>query len=63
VPGGGGVGVKLGRMLQSFLGTEVPPPAEQAGELGLDPTPLLTVVLDVLRIYADVLERPDAADL
>jgi hypothetical protein len=38
------------------------PPAEQAAELGLDPTPLLTVVLDVLRIHADALEPPDATD-
>jgi hypothetical protein len=38
------------------------PQAEQAAGLGLDPTPLLAVVSDVLRIYADALERPDAAD-
>jgi hypothetical protein len=62
VPVAEGIGAKLSRMLHSFLETEVLPQAEQAADLGLDPTPLLAVVSDVLRIYADGLERPDAAD-
>jgi hypothetical protein len=62
VPAAEGIGVKLSRMLHSFLEREVLPQAEHAADLGVDPTPLLTVVSDVLRIYADALERPDAAD-
>lgn len=62
VPVAEGIGAKLRRMLHSFLGAEVLPQAEQAADLGLDPTPLLAVVSDVLRICADALERPDAAD-
>jgi hypothetical protein len=62
VPVAEGIGAKLSRMLHGFLETEVLPQAERAADLGLDPTPLLAVVSDVLRIYADTLERPDAAD-
>jgi hypothetical protein len=62
VPVAEGIGVKLSRMLHSFLEHEVLPQAERAADLGVDPTPLLTVVSDVLRIYADALERPGAAD-
>lgn len=57
-----GVGAKLSRLLQEFLEREVLPQAERAAVLGLDPTPFLTVVADVLRAYADGLERPDAPD-
>ena len=32
----------------------------RAAELGLDPTPFLAMVADVLRLYAETLERPDA---
>jgi hypothetical protein len=53
VPVAEGIGAKLNRMLHSFLETEVLPQAEQAADLGLDPTPLLAMVSDVLRIYAD----------
>jgi hypothetical protein len=59
--GGQGVGRKLNRLLHGFLEGEVLPQAERAADLGLDPTPLLAVVSDVLRLYADALERPDAA--
>jgi hypothetical protein len=61
VPVAEGVGRKLNRLLHGFLGGEVLPQAERAADLGLDPTPLLAVVSDVLRRYADALERPDAA--
>jgi hypothetical protein len=39
---------------------EVLPQAARAADLGLDPTPFLAVVSDVLRLYAEALERPDA---
>jgi hypothetical protein len=58
-----GVGAKLSRLLHGFLEAEVLPQAERAGELGLDPTPLLAVVARVLRIYADALEEPDIGAL
>jgi hypothetical protein len=50
-------GAKLSRMLCAFLEDEVLPQAERAAALGLDPTPLLAVVSDVLRLYAHAL-RP-----
>jgi hypothetical protein len=61
VPAAEGIGWRLNRLLHGFLEGEVLPQAERAVDLGLDPTPLLTVVSDVLRLYADALERPDAA--
>ena len=61
VPVAEDVGCKLSRLLHAFLEREVLPQAERAADLGLDPTPLLTVVSDVLRLYAGALERPDAA--
>ena len=60
VPVAEGVGAKLSRMLHGFLEAEVLPQAERAADLGLDPTPFLAVVSDVLRLYAVALERPDA---
>ena len=60
VPVAEDVGCKLSRLLHAFLEGEVLPQAERAADLGLDPTPLLTVVSDVLRLYAGALERPDA---
>ena len=60
VPVAEGVGAKLSRLLHGFLEAEVLPQAERAAGLGLDPTPFLTVVSDVLRLYAVALERPDA---
>lgn len=61
VPVAEDVGCKLSRLLHAFLEREVLPQAGRAADLGLDPTPLLTVVSDVLRLYASALERPDAA--
>ena len=49
-------GAKLSRPLRAFLESEVLPQAERAADLGLDPTPLLAVVSDVLRLYAVALE-------
>jgi hypothetical protein len=63
VPVAEGVGAKLSRLLHGFLESEVLPQAERAADLGVDPTPFLTVVSDVLRLYAEALERPDAAGL
>jgi hypothetical protein len=39
----------------------VRPQAARAADLGLDPAPFLAVVSDVLRLYAEALDRPDAA--
>ena len=61
VPVAEGVGAKLSRLLHGFLEAEVLPQAERAAELGLDPAPFLAVVSDVLRLYAEALERPDVA--
>jgi len=52
-------GIKLNRLLLSFLEAEVLPHAMRAAELGIDPTPIFAVVREVLRIYADALQRPD----
>jgi hypothetical protein len=59
IPVAEGVGIKLSRLLQGFLESEVLPQAARAADLGLDPTPFLAVVSDVLRLYAGALERPD----
>jgi hypothetical protein len=60
VPVAEGVGAKLSRLLHGLLEGEVLPQAARAADLGLDPTPFLAVVSDVLRLYAEALERPDA---
>jgi hypothetical protein len=52
------IGAKLSRLLHGFLQGEVLPQAEHAADLGLDPTPMLAVVSDVLRCYADALDEP-----
>jgi hypothetical protein len=57
-----GIGAKLNRQLLAFLKTEVLPQANRAAELGIDPTPLFTVVVRVLRTYAEALERRPSAD-
>ena len=49
---------KLSRLLQAFLEGDVLPQAERAASLGLDPTPLLAVVSEVLRLHADALKPP-----
>jgi hypothetical protein len=59
VPVAEGVGAKLSQLLHGFLEAEVLPQAERAAELGLDPTPFLAVVSDVLRLYAVALECPN----
>ena len=53
-----GIGAKLNRQLLAFLKAEVLPQANQAAEMGVDPTPLFEMVIRVLRTYADALERP-----
>jgi hypothetical protein len=55
-------GAKLSRILCGFLQGEVLPQAERAAGLGLDPTPMLAVVADVLRRYADALEHREPID-
>jgi hypothetical protein len=57
-----GIGAKLNRQLLAFLKAEVLPQANRAAELGVDPTPLFAVVIQVLRTYADSLERPASPD-
>ena len=49
------------RLLCGFLEGEMLPVAERAASMGGDPAPLLGVVSDLLRCYADALKRPDAA--
>ena len=62
VPVGDGIGVKLSNVLLGFLQTEVLPKARRESDQDLAPTPLLALVKDILRLYADALQRPDAAD-
>jgi hypothetical protein len=52
-----GIGAKLNRQLLAFLKAEVLPQANQAAEMGVDPTPMFATVVRVLRTYADALER------
>ena len=63
----GGIGHRLSLLLLGFLGTEVVPLADRLAGLGVDPAPLLASTRDILRLYADTLERPalldDASDL
>jgi signal transduction protein with GAF and PtsI domain len=54
----GGIGHRLSLLLLGFLGTEVVPLADQLAGLGVDPAPLLASTRDILRMYADTLERP-----
>lgn len=53
-----GVAAKLHRLLYGFLQREVLPLADRASAMGVDPSPLLEVVADLLRRYADALTRP-----
>jgi hypothetical protein len=61
VPVAEGLAAKLSRLLHGFLVDEVLPHAARVADLGLDPAPFRAVVSDVLRLYAEALERPDAA--
>jgi hypothetical protein len=54
----GGTGHRLSLLLLDFLASEVVPLANRVAELGIDPTPLFTAVGGILRLHADVLERP-----
>jgi hypothetical protein len=54
-----GIGIKLNHLLFGFFEVEVLPQAMRAAELGIDPTPWLDVIANVLRRYANRLERPD----
>ena len=62
VPVGEGIGIKLSNVLLGFLQTEVLPEARRELDHGVDPTPLFALVTNVLRHYADALERPEGAD-
>jgi hypothetical protein len=56
------LGAKLNRLLQAFLQGDVLPQADRAAAMGLDPTPLLAVVSDVLHLYVDALEPRQPID-
>ena len=58
----GGIGHRLSLLLLGFLGTEVVPLADRLAGLGVDPAPLLASTRDILRMYADTLERPAVFD-
>ena len=58
-PGADGIGHKLSQLTLGFLTTEVVPLANRLAELGIDPTPVFATASDVLRLYAEALERPD----
>jgi GAF domain-containing protein len=58
-PGADGIGHKLSQLLLGFLATEVVPLANRLAELGIDPTPLLATTSGILRLYADILARPN----
>jgi hypothetical protein len=55
-PAAEAMAAKLSRLLHAFLEGDVLPQAERAADLGLDPTPMLTVVAELLRLYADALD-------
>ena len=56
------LGAKLSRLLHGFLQADVLPQAERAAAMGIDPTPLLVVVSDVLQLYRDALEPGQPID-
>ena len=59
VAAGKEIGAKLNHLLFGFVAAEVLPQASRAADLGIDPTPGLEVVIAVLRMYANALQRPD----
>jgi hypothetical protein len=61
VPVGEGIGIKLSHLLLGFLQTEVLPEARRESDHDVDPTPLFALVTNVLRHYADALERPEGS--
>jgi hypothetical protein len=61
VPVGEGIGIKLSNVLLGFLQTEVLPEARRELDHGVDPTPLFALVTNVLRHYANAIERPEGA--
>ena len=58
-PGAAGIGQKLSQVLLSFLSIELVPLADRLAQLGVDPTPLFAATSDILRLYADTLQRPE----
>jgi hypothetical protein len=52
---------KLNWLLRGFLDGEVLPVADRAATMGVDPGPMFGVMSDLLRRYADALERRDTA--
>ena len=56
------VGARLSRLLNGFLHGDVLPQARRAADMGIDPTPLLAVTAEVLRLYADALHPHDVTE-
>ena len=56
------VGAKLSRPLHGFLHSDVLPQARRAAGQGIDPTPLLAVTAEVMRLYADALHPHEVAE-
>ena len=56
------LGAKLSRLLYGFLQGDVLPQAERAADLGIDPTPMLAVVSDVLRLNVHAVEPRQPID-
>jgi putative methionine-R-sulfoxide reductase with GAF domain len=54
----GGIGHSLSLLVLGFLSTELVPLADRLAGLGIDSSPLLAATGDILRLYADTLERP-----
>jgi hypothetical protein len=61
VPVAEGTAAKLNRLLRGFLQSEVLPVADRAATIGVNPRPMFGVMSDLLRLYADALDRPDTA--